>query len=430
MKFNSESFVITDTGKILRLFLMVGVAGLLLSLVGLIFNPSAFFHSYLTSVIFWTSIGLGALFMVMLHYLVNAVWSVVIRRVLENILITLPVMGLLFIPVLFGIPYLYSWNDNYESPSHSENHAISIVSDAYAEETVIEDDSEHEDVGTQTDPHKELLEKKKAFLNTPFFIIRTIIYFLIWSLIAVRIYKNSLKQDRDGASDANDGAGLRISAPGMILFALTVSFAGFDWMMSLDPLWYSTIYGVYFFSGCIVSVMAFVSVFSTWLRGKNILADIISEEHYHTIGKLLFGFVIFWAYMAFSQYLLIWYANIPEETIWYHHRWVGGWKFISVLIAVAHFTIPFIFLMPKNMKRNPKILSFWAIWILVMHWVDLYWNIQPNLYPDGAGFSWMDVTSMIGIGSIFLYFFWKNLSKNPILTLKDRKLGKSVNYVN
>ncbi len=430
MKYNSETFVISETGKILRLFLIVGISGLLVSFIGLLLNPSGFFHSYLTSVIFWTSIALGALFIVMLHYLVNAVWSVLIRRILENVLIILPIMGLLFIPVLFGIPYLYSWNSNYVDNSHTDSHAINIINEAFAEGNSGDHKSEHHLESSGHDPHKELLEKKKAFLNTPFFIIRTIIYFLIWSILAVRLYRNSIKQDKDGASAVNDSTGLKISAPGMMLFAVTVSFAGFDWMMSLDPLWYSTIYGVYFFSGCIVSVIAFVSIFATWLRGKNILADMISEEHYHTFGKLLFGFIIFWAYMAFSQYLLIWYANIPEETIWYHHRWVGGWKFVSVMIAVAHFTIPFLFLMPKGMKRNPKILSFWAIWILVMHWIDLFWNIQPNLYPDGAMISWMDLTTMIGIGSLFFYFFWKNMSKNPILTLNDRKLNKSINYVN
>ena len=216
----------------------------------------------------------------------------------------------------------------------------------------------------------------------------------------------------------------------MILFAISVSFAGFDWLMSLDPLWYSTIYGVYFFSGGIVATMAFTALFATRFKATGIYNGILSPEHNHAIGKLLFGFIIFWAYMAFSQYLLIWYANIPEETIWYHQRWVGGWKSVTILIAVAHFLLPFVFLMSRTAKRSGKSLGFWAVWMLAMHWIDLYWNIQPQLYPGGARISWMDFAAMAALGGVFFYFFWKRFGAHAIVPVNEPKLGESIRFVN
>ena len=428
MKLDRETYRLSGIEKHIRISMVVGLAGILLSIAGFFIDSRVFFHAYLTSFTFWVSIGLGALFIVMLHHLVNAVWSVVVRRIAECLMMTLPVMAICFIPVIFGIFCLYEWSHLPSDQTAHHSSVTSIVESAHAK--TMSSHIEETSSPAEHDPEAELLVKKQGYLNTPFFIIRTIFYFALWSLLATMLYNTSLKQDKDGYHISQERRMRIVSAPGMILFALSVSFAAFDWLMSLDPLWYSTIYGVYYFSGCIVAIMAVISVFTGWLRSRNILADVISPEHYHTFGKLLFGFLIFWAYMAFSQYLLIWYANIPEETAWYHQRWVGGWKFVTILIAVAHFVIPFIALMPQAVKKNPKTLGFFAVWILVMHWIDLYWNIQPNLYPDGAGFSWMDAVTMMALGGVFCYFFLKRLSSNAILTFNDPKLEESIRYVN
>lgn len=390
MKFDGDTFQFTDRGKFGNYALMAGIFGLILCGLGWFVDAKQFFHSYLTALVYWTTIALGGLFFVMLHYLVNAKWSVVIRRFGEGLMMSIPLLLLFFIPVLIGLKELYHWADP------------EIVA------------SDH------------LLQGKTGFLNVPFFIIRLVGYFVIWTVLAYLLNRLSLKQDK--APHPDQIRKLRIiSAPGMVIFAVTITFASFDWLMSLDAHWYSTIFGVYIFSGSFLSMLALITFIIIRLHGNNILTQHITKEHYHDLGKLIFAFTIFWGYMAFSQYFLIWYANIPEETVWFLHRWDSSWKIISLILVFGHFGVPFFVLFPQEVKRNKIVLIIMTIWILVMHWVDMYWLVMPTLHHHGVHFSWIDPAAFVGIGGIFLYFYWRRLTSNPLIPVGDPNLKASIN---
>jgi hypothetical protein len=373
--------------------LIVGIIGLLLATLGFVINQKHFFHTYLVAYVFWATLMLGALFFTMLHHVSGAVWSIVLRRLLENIMSTVPILTILFIPIIFGMHDLYHWT-----------HEEAVAGDA-------------------------LLQKKAAYLNTPFFVIRTIVYLSIWFLLSRLLFKTSLAQDSEFQPDQIKKM-RKISAPGIVIFALTITFAAFDWLMSLDPHWYSTIFGLYIFAGSFLSVLACLVIIATALRKKKVLSDIITIEHYHDLGKFLFGFTIFWGYMAFSQYFLIWYGNIPEETIWFRHRWEGTWKYITMVLVFGHFLIPFLMLMLRAVKRNLNLLRIISYWILFMHFLDLYWLVMPNLYEHGFHISWIDFATFLGLGGIFLWYFWSQYFSATLVPVNDPHLKDSINFVN
>jgi hypothetical protein len=389
MKLEMKTFRLEGGEKITKILLAIGLLGLVISIIGLALDARQFYYSYLTAFIFWLSLGLGGLFFVMIHHLTGAVWSVVLRRIGETVMAAIPVMILLFLPVIAGLiqDKLYLWT--YQSDA--------------------------------------LLEAKSGYLNIPFFLLRSAVYFLIWIVLGRLLYNNSIRQDQQF-----DAARLtrmrRISGPGMVVYALSLTFAAYDWLMSLDPHWYSTIFGLYIFSGCLLAIYSFLILFPSMLRNHSILDNTISIEHFHDVGKFLFGFIIFWGYMAFSQYFLIWYANIPEETIWYLHRWEGSWKIITMLLVFGHFLLPFIALMPRFVKRNLILLRGLAVWILGMHYFDLYWIIMPNLHHHGIHFSWMDITCLIGVGGIFLCYFWMQFIKKAVVPVNNPDLQKSIDF--
>jgi hypothetical protein len=392
MKLNTETFRLTDSGSLGTKALLVGAAGLVLSAVGYVMNAEQFFHSYLVAFAFWTSIGLGAMFFTLIHHLVGATWSIVLRRIAEALMVTLPVMIVFFVPLIFGFHHLYEW-------SRPE---------------VMSEDS--------------LLKEKAGYLNTNFFIIRTVVYFLIWFVVGRILYKFSVKQDSgDHSSDDNMR---RFSAPGMILFALSLTYAAYDWIMSLQPHWYSTIFGVWYFAGSFLAVLSFLVIFGLYLRKKEILAESITVEHYHDLGKFLFAFTIFWSYISFSQFFLIWYANMPEETIFYLRRWEGSWMYVSLFQIAGHLMIPFAVLIPRVTKRNFTALKIIALWILFCHWVDLYWNIMPNYSKTGIELSWIDAATMLGIGGIFVWFFWKRYTAEALIAAKDPNFEASLHFAN
>ncbi len=373
--------------------LILGIAGVIATIAGYFVDHSQFFFSYLTAYIFWLTISLGALFFTMLHHLTGADWSVVLRRILETLSMVFPVMAILFIPILFGLYDLYHWS--------------------------------HEDA-VLADP---ILQKKSAYLNPVFYTIRVVIYFTIWILLARGLYKTSLAQD--GGHQPDHTVKMRkISAPGMVLFALSITFAAFDWLMSLDAHWYSTIFGVYVFGGSLLAILTFLVIFANLLRKTGILAETITIEHYHDLGKFLFAFTIFWGYIGFSQYFLIWYANIPEETIWYLHRWEGSWKIITMTIVFGHFLIPFLALMPRFTKRNLTVLTFFAVWILIMHWIDIFWLVMPSFHHHGALFSWMDLSATLGIGGLYLWYFLQKYYEHPLVPVGDPRLDVSIHMKN
>ncbi len=389
---NTEKFY-TKTQVWVKPALISGAVGVVLSIVAVFVDHEQFYFSYLTAYTFWAGIMLGGLFFTMIHNISGAVWSVVLRRIMESLMSAAPLIALLFIPLIFGIHDLYHW-------SHEE----AVAGDA-------------------------LLQKKAGYLNIPFFVIRSAVYLILWMLLATLLYRKSIAQDK--AFDAGQAMKIkRISAPGIVVFALTITFAAFDWLMSLDPHWYSTIFGVYIFAGSFLAAQAFIILFGLGYRKKGILQDVITIEHYHDLAKFLFAFTIFWGYMAFSQYFLIWYANIPEETVWYMHRWEGNWKFITMMLVFGHFLIPFLGLMPRAAKRNLTYLKGMAVWILIMHFADLYWIVMPTLHAHGFQLSWIDLAAFLAVGGIFVWYVARKYNGGALVPINDPKLEESIHHLN
>jgi hypothetical protein len=356
-------------------------------------NPKQFFFSWLVSFLFFLSLALGALFFVLIQYAAQGGWGIVVRRIGETTFVTLPVMAALFLPVLLGLHDLYEWS-----------HAEAVENDA-------------------------LLQWKAPFLNVPFFLIRAVIYFAVWSFIAIRYYRGSRGQDDTG--DPNVSARLRrLAGPAIIALALTQTFASIDWIMSLTPHWYSTMFGVYFFAGSFVGFIALLSIVAVAMRGAGLLDTVISVEHLHDIGKFLFAFTAFWAYISFSQFFLVWYANMPEETIFYKARMEGSWMQVSLLLMVGHFLIPFFYLMGRSVKRKGATLAVGGTWLLAMHFVDIYWQVMPTLHPEGLRPSILDVAAFIAVGGCFLAAASWLMRRQALVPVRDPRLAESVAFEN
>lgn len=350
-------------------------------------------HSWLVGALFALSVALGGLFFVLVQHATQAGWSVVVRRIAENAMATLPFLGLLFVPLLFGMGDLFHW-------SHAE--------------------------AVKLDP---LLLHKQPYLNVRFFVIRTVAYFVIWSALALWFGRLSRLQDVTGDHELTRRM-RRASPVALLLFALSVTFFAFDWLMSLSPDWYSTIFGLYFFAGSAMAFFAFLALVVIAARRTGLLAGVVSAEHQHDIAKLLFTFVAFWAYMAFSQYLLIWYANLPEETVFFAHRNVHSWSLATAGLALGHFVVPFFFLLPRTVKRSPTALAVAAAWLLAMHLLDLYWLVMPNLHPAGVAPSLLDATALIGSCGLFMAAFGRALKRQALVPLRDPRLPESLTFEN
>jgi hypothetical protein len=352
-------------------------------------NPKQFFFSWLVSFLFFLSLALGALFFVLIQYAVQGGWGIVLRRIGETVFVTLPVMAALFLPVLLGLRDLYSWT----VPGAAE--------------------------------HDALLQWKAPYLNVPFFLIRAALYFGIWSFIALLYYRGSRRQDVTG--DPGVSARLRrLAGPAIIVLALTQTFAAIDWIMSLTPHWYSTMFGVYFFAGSFVGFIALLSVVAVATRRAGLLDTVISAEHLHDIGKFLFAFTAFWAYIAFSQFFLIWYANLPEETVWYAARMEGSWMTVSLVLMAGHFGAPFFYLMGRAVKRKGSTLAVGGAWLLTMHFVDLYWQVMPTLHPEGFRPSFLDVAAFVTVGGCFVAAAGWLLRRQALVPMRDPRLAESL----
>lgn len=389
-----RTYQVTDRPRFGTGSLIVAAVGLVGTIAAYLANHDRFFHAYLTGIAFWMAICLGSLFFVMLHHLTGAKWSIVIRRIPETLIRCLPVMALLSIPVFFGMHSLYHW-------SHEE----AVATDS-------------------------LLQSKEGFLNFPFFIVRGIIYFGIWSALGYYLYKYSVEQDK-GYTDDGVTKLRRISAGGMVVFALSLTMFAYDWLMSLDPHWYSTIFGVYYFSGSVWVTLGLFALLFLYLQRTDALRGILSTEHLHDIGKLAFAFTVFWTYIAFSQFFLIWYGNVPEETAWFLRRWEGGWREVSLYaIIFGHFVIPFFVLIFRAVKRSNMMMRIMGVWLLIMHWFDMYWLVYPSFLPEGANFSWIDVMPTLFIGGVLMFSFWRLYSRNSALPVNDPKLEASIEFAN
>ena len=386
--------------------------------------------SYLVGYMGVLGICLGALFFTMIQHITRAGWSVPVRRVTENMAGTLPFMLLLFVPIVIGFDDIY----------HHWTHAV------------IEEGQPGYDA---------VVAGKSGFLNSTFFFVRVVIYFAVWIGLALYFRGQSIKQDETG-DPAISMRMSQVAAPGLLLFALSLTFASFDWIMSIDPHWFSTIFGVAFFSGAVMAALAFAILLCMWLTKKGYYQGAINKEHYHDIGKLMWAFMLFWTYTNFSQYMLIWYANLPEETVWYAHRMEHGWGAVGPILIVGHFLFPFVFLMSRNMKRHSVALPAGAIFLLVIHCIDMQYLILPSglgghgedhggdggvaaavdtggehAHGFGAQFgeylhtiSWADFGCFAGLLCLVAGFTLRNVRRSNLIPLRDPRLREALNFHN
>ena len=372
---------------------IVAAVALVLCLVGAFVAPHQFAYSWLFAFAYFFTLCAGCFFWVIVHHAVDAEWSVVVRRQLENIASLFPLIALFFIPVFLLRHHLWEW---MTIPLHA-NH---------------------------------LLDTKRAYLNLPFFAVRAVIFLAYFALFAWLFRSISVRQDRDG----NPAYTLRMRRLAFIalpLFGLSLTFGAFDWLMSLDFVWFSTMFGVYVFAGAAGSSMSLLVLVITWLRSKGYLKEIVSLEHYHVMGKWMLAFTVFWAYIGFSQYMLIWYANIPEETQYFILRNTESWNLASILLMAGRFFFPFGLLLLRSTKKNVSLLCKIAGWILFMQALDIYVIVLPELHRAGIHLSIWDFIAFIGIGAAMLFFFLRVVSKSvSLFPVRDPRLIESLRFQN
>lgn len=368
-----------------RAMLGAGVLGLAVAGAGALIDPAQFFRSYLIAYLFWSGIALGSLALISLNHVSGGRWGIVVRRICESATRTLPLLLLLFLPLLFGLSSLYEW--------------------ARPEEVA----------------HDALLQHKALYLNVPFFIVRLAIYFAVWIVLSRLLSRWSLEQDASG-----DPIYVRrfqlLGRGGLVLYALTMTFAAVDWVMSLEPHWYSTIYGILIIGGQVLSAFAFVIPVLMMVATRPPFSAVVTAERFHDLGKLLLAFVMLYAYFAFSQFLIIWAANLPEETPWYLKRLAGGWQWVAIALVLFHFALPFAILLSRNLKRDARRLAVIAFVVLCARLVDIYWLVTPVFSPGRLAVHWMDFAALFGVGGVWLSFFLWQLQGQPLLPLQDPAL--------
>jgi len=401
---NGDNIRLAEVGQALFIkALGVGVVALGLSAV-LGMNEkdgwNRFSHSYLVAFVWVMTIGAGALWWVTIQNIVNSHWSTVIRRVAELIAANAPVLALLSLPVvlplIMGNPVMYLWADaDLMHKSHE-------------------------------------LANKIGYLNTTFFAIRFVVYFGFWTLLSRFFLKRSLGQDKETPEAAAKTVVTmrRLAGPAMIGFAITITFCAIDLIMSLDPKWFSTMFGVYYFASCVQAINASLALTLMWLQAKGRLTSSVTVHHFHDLGKMVFAFTIFWAYVAFSQFMLLWYANVPEETLWFKIRFANSWGTVSWALVFAHFVIPFFGLLSRHVKRNRKWLAFWCIWQLVMIYVDMYWLVMPTLGVEEVPFALIDVTCWIGVAALFIAGVAFRAKGLDLVAKNDPRLPDSLAFEN
>lgn len=431
----------------------VGVAGLGAAMALGASDGKRFAFSYLFAFVTFITLAFGATFFVLFQHVTSAGWSVTVRRTAEFLMSALPVFALLFAPVALHADDLYgAWMSHGHSATHApaqpseppagghtaptENHgapAVGTHGSAAAPGTPLtQEQIEHE-------VHGEVIAKKTPYLNSTRFYAFAVVYFLIWILVSQRLFRFSTSQDHD--KDRSWTRKAQGMAPWAIpLMGLSTTFAAFDWYMSLLPAWYSTIFGVVMFASGMVAFFAVTILLTMFLRDRGVFGNMLTVEHYHDLGKLLFGFNCFWAYVSFSQFFLIWYAGIPEEAEFYHLRWAEGpWKNVSWAIAIFHFAVPFVLLMSRNVKRNLTGLKVGAAILAVMHVVEMYWLILPN-HAAAAGIEAhephalsphvLDLLCFLGVGGVYAAAVLYRMAQHPVVPIGDPRLDRSAHFQN
>jgi len=377
-----DTHLTTELKPMMRKFVVLGGAALLLCLVGALVDREQFFRSYLIAYMFWLGVPVGCLGILMIHHLVGGTWGFVIQRALESAIRTFPVMALLFVPFLFGLSELFLWA--------------------------------HPDVVA----HDPVLQQKAAYLNIPAFIVRAVFYFTVWTILGFLLSRWSAEQDRT-ADHALTPRLQTLSGPGLVLYGLTVTFSAIDWLMSLEPRWYSTIFGMLFMVSHGLVALAFMITVSYFLSRREPLSRLIAPWVFNDLGNLLLAFVMLWAYMSFSQFLLIWIENLQHEIPWYLHRMNGGWGAIAVVLIAFQFALPFILLLSRTVKRKAATLCAVALGVALMHQVELFWFVAPTFHPDGFMIHWTTFLTPLGIGGVWLAAFLSELQKRPLLPYRD-----------
>ena len=370
--------------------LAAGILGALACLAGFFIDHDQFYRSYLWAYVFIVGIALGSMAWLMLQYLTGGAWGVVIRRPAEAAARTIPLLALLFIPVAIGIPSLYRWS-----------HADIVAAD-------------------------EVLRHKQPYLNVPFFLIRAAAYFAGWILLEVLLNRWSADEDRRVRGSHRRMAA--ISGPGLVFWGFSITFMAVDWVLSLDPHWFSTIFGMLFMAGQGLSAMSFLITLMVLLSYRQPMREVLTPRHLHDLGKLLLALVMVWAYFSFSQFLIIWAGNLPEEIPWYLERLRGGWQYVGLGLVVGHFALPFALLLSRDLKRNFKLLAGIAVFILFMRLVDIYWLVAPDFLKGSFGFSWMDFTAPVGLIAIWIAYFLFQLEKAPLLPIGEPHLEEALEH--
>lgn len=388
---NQPTALTTALNRIQTRALIVGAVALGLCVLGGLASKAQFFQSYLFGFLFWLGIALGSLALLALHHLVGGAWGFVIQRALESSARTLPLMALLFVPFFWGMEELYIW-------ARPE----AVAQDA-------------------------LLQHKRVYLNVPFFWMRTAGYFALWMLLAYLFNKWSRAQDRQ--PDPKIMKRIRVtSGPTLVIYVLTMTFASFDWSMSLDPHWFSTIYGILFVVGQGLATLAFAVIALRALAHYEPLSGVVDRQHYHDLGNLMLAFVMLWAYISFSQFLIIWSGNLPEEIPWYLHRLHGGWEWLAAALLLFHFALPFVLLLSRGTKRRAAVLAKVSLAMLFMRLVDIFWIVAPSFHPEKLAVHWMDLLAPIGIGGLWLAAFAWQLKGRALLPVNDPRLEQALQH--
>ncbi|KAF0151298.1 MAG: Quinol:cytochrome c oxidoreductase quinone-binding subunit 2 [Ignavibacteria bacterium] len=377
--------------KLKSMGLLLTVLGLVIVLAGYFVTPARMAFNNIIGLTFIISISVGALFFVAIEYLSGAVWSTPFRRITEIVSSFVILVPLFVVPLLLNVHSVFHW-------THPE---------------VVNSDK--------------ILSAKAPYLNVNFFIIRVVAFIAIWMLFQYLITKNSKKQDSTKEQTFTT-RNVKLSAVFIPFFALTISFTGIDWLMSLEPHWFSTIFGIYYFSGTVLAALATVTFIAVKLNENGYLVKGLTTDHYYSFGALLFAFINFWAYIAFSQYLLIWYANLPEETFWFLQRWEGSWMFWTIGLMVVHFLVPYFGLLSQPSKMDPARLKFFSLWILAAHYYDLYFLVMPNYSKSGVALSWYELGfPLLTVGLMILLFLNKSKKEN-LVAIGDPKLKRGIDF--
>lgn len=397
-KTESSSFTIPSNhawNNLWKIFAGVAVAGLAMAGAGASSDIKRFAYAYLTAFMWGTTIALGCLFFVLIQHITNAGWSVVVRRVAEHGMSALPVFGVLFLPIIGLKDHLYgSWMDHARAEADHAIHA------------------------------------KAAYLNFNFWLVRALVCFAVWSLLAFRLGGLSLQQDKSKDPELTNKM-VAMSAPGILLFALTTTIAAVDWVMSLEPKWYSTMFGVYIFAGAVVSMFATMNLIFSRADAAGLLKNSVTVEHFHDLGKFMFAFTFFWGYIAFSQYMLYWYANIPEETEFFLHRGTNGWDLPSWVLVFGHFAAPFLLMLSRHAKRTfPAVRQAVAAWILAVHFLDLYWLVMPNVDHHFHFNPLQDIGCWLFVAGVLFAVIFRRLASAPIVPAGDPRLPRSLRFEN